>query len=132
MTCRSCGKETTDDARFCPQCATGLTSPSQGATPVERSPRSPHRFVGRQREMAELRQALEDTLSGQGRVFLLAGNPGIGKTRTAQELARNAAESGMLPTWGRCYDGEGAPPIGPGYSCCGPFSSRPVRIGWLS
>jgi predicted ATPase len=63
--------------------------------------------------MAELRQALEDTLSGQGRVFLLAGNPGIGKTRTAQELARNAAESGMLPTWGRCYDGEGAPPYWP-------------------
>jgi DNA-binding CsgD family transcriptional regulator/Tfp pilus assembly protein PilF len=63
--------------------------------------------------MGELRQALEDALSGQGRLFLLAGDPGIGKTRTAQELARSAAESGMLPTWGRCYDGEGAPPYWP-------------------
>ena len=44
-------------------------------------------FVGREREMADLRVTLEEALSGQGRMVMLVGEPGIGKTRTAQELA---------------------------------------------
>ena len=40
-------------------------------------------FVGRQREMGELKGCLEDALSGQGRLVTLVGEPGIGKTRTA-------------------------------------------------
>ncbi len=44
-------------------------------------------FVGRQREMAELRTALDDAIAGQGRIVMLAGEPGIGKTRTARELS---------------------------------------------
>ena len=44
-------------------------------------------FVGRQQEMAALEAALHDALFGQGRLVMLAGEPGIGKTRTAQELA---------------------------------------------
>ena len=38
-------------------------------------------FVGRQRELAELTAALDDALSGQGRLVMLVGEPGIGKTR---------------------------------------------------
>ncbi len=45
-------------------------------------------FVGRQREMEELKKALEDAMSGRGRLVMLASEPGIGKTRTAQELAK--------------------------------------------
>ena len=37
-------------------------------------------FVGRQRELAELTAALDDALSGQGRLVMLVGEPGIGKT----------------------------------------------------
>ena len=44
-------------------------------------------FVGRQREMGELKEALEDVLAGRGRLVMLVGEPGIGKTHTAQELA---------------------------------------------
>ena len=51
-------------------------------------------FVGRQREMGELKACLEDALSGRGRLVTLAGEPGIGKTRTAQELALALTESG--------------------------------------
>ncbi len=40
-------------------------------------------FVGRQREMGDLKAALEDALSGRGRLVMLVGEPGIGKTRTA-------------------------------------------------
>ena len=39
-------------------------------------------FVGRQREMGELKAALEDALSGRGRLVTVVGEPGIGKTRT--------------------------------------------------
>ncbi len=44
-------------------------------------------FVGRQREMAQLTAALDDAITGQGRIVMLAGEPGIGKTRTARELS---------------------------------------------
>ena len=64
------------------------------------SGRSPDIFVGRQREMAELTAALEDALSGRGRLVMLAGEPGIGKTRTAQELAVLAEQRGAQVLWG--------------------------------
>ena len=72
-----------------------------------------HVFVGRQREMAELRAALDDALGGRGRLVMLAGEPGIGKTRTAQELAVPAEQRGTQVFWGWCYEGEGAPPYWP-------------------
>jgi hypothetical protein len=40
-------------------------------------------FVGRQREMAELKGALDEALSGQGQLLMPAGELGTGKTRTA-------------------------------------------------
>ena len=70
-------------------------------------------FVGRQREMGELKAALEDTLSGRGRMVMLVGEPGIGKSRTAQELATYAGLRHAQVLWGRCYEGEGAPPYWP-------------------
>ena len=51
-------------------------------------------FVGRQRELGELRAALEESLAGRGRLAMLVGEPGIGKTRTAQELAFYAQDRG--------------------------------------
>jgi DNA-binding CsgD family transcriptional regulator/tetratricopeptide (TPR) repeat protein len=70
-------------------------------------------FVGRQREMGELKAALEDALSGQGRLVMLVGEPGIGKTRTTQEVMKFAALAGAQALWGNCYEGEGAPPYWP-------------------
>jgi len=70
-------------------------------------------FVGRQREMGELKAALEDVLSGRGRLVMLVGEPGIGKTRTAQELATYAGLRGAQVLWGRCYDSAGVPPYWP-------------------
>jgi len=58
-------------------------------------------FVGRQQEMAQLKAALDEALSGQGRLVMLTGDPGIGKTRTAQELASHAEEKGAVVLWGR-------------------------------
>ena len=44
--------------------------------------------------MADLTAALDDCLSGHGRMAMLVGEPGIGKTRTAQELASYAESRG--------------------------------------
>ena len=65
-------------------------------------------FVGRQREMAGLRTVLDDAISGQGRLVMLTGEPGIGKTRVAQELAGAAESQSIRVFWGRCYEGLGA------------------------
>ena len=70
-------------------------------------------FVGRQQEMGDLKAALEDALSGRGRLVTLVGEPGIGKTRTAQELATYAGLRGANVLWGRCYEGQGAPSYWP-------------------
>jgi len=70
-------------------------------------------FVGRQREMAELTAALDDAMSGHGRLVMLVGEPGIGKTRTAQELAVLAENRGAQVLWGRSYEDEGMPPYWP-------------------
>src|SRR5918999_38549 len=70
-------------------------------------------FVGRQQEMGKLKGVLEDALSGQGQVLMLVGEPGIGKTRTAQELAAYAETRGAQVLWGWCYEEEGAPPFWP-------------------
>ena len=70
-------------------------------------------FVGRQEEMDRLRTAVEDARSGQGRMVMLAGEPGIGKTRTAEELATYAETSGVRVIWGRTQEALGAPPYWP-------------------
>ena len=70
-------------------------------------------FVGRQQEMGELKACLEDALSGRGRMVTLVGEPGIGKTRTAQELATYAGLRGAQVLWGRCYEEQGVPPYWP-------------------
>src|SRR5437899_11859875 len=76
-------------------------------------PRAEVVFVGRQDELLELRAGLEDAVTGRGRFFLVVGEAGIGKTRLVEELAREAAERGHAVLWGRCWEGEGAPPYWP-------------------
>ncbi len=63
--------------------------------------------------MARLKAALEEALSGRGRLAMLAGEPGIGKTRTAQELGAHAETLGAQVLWGRCFEEEGTPPYWP-------------------
>jgi hypothetical protein len=70
-------------------------------------------FVGRAREAAILRDAVEDAVAGRGRLVLLAGEPGIGKTRLAEEIAGHAATNGARVLWGRCWEGGGAPAFWP-------------------
>src|SRR3954451_22450888 len=70
-------------------------------------------FVGREGEIDRLRTALEDAFEGHGRLMMLVGEPGIGKTRTAQELGVYARMRGARVLVGRSYEGEGAPAYWP-------------------
>ena len=51
-------------------------------------------FVGRERELGQLLGGLDDAFAGRGRLVLLVGEPGIGKSRLAEELARHARARG--------------------------------------
>jgi tetratricopeptide (TPR) repeat protein len=69
-------------------------------------------LLGRDAELGALEGALGDARAGHGRLFLLVGEPGIGKTRLADELcARAPADVRVL--WGRCWEAEGAPAYWP-------------------
>ena len=72
-------------------------------------------LVGRNREMADLTNALDASIAGSGRLVLLAGEPGIGKTRIAQELAREAEAKEAHVYFGAAATKRRAlRPIGPG------------------
>src|SRR6266700_4619644 len=70
-------------------------------------------FVGRARDLAELRAALDEAVAGNGSLVLVAGEPGIGKTRLAEQVAAEAASRGVVAVWGRAWEGGGAPPFWP-------------------
>ncbi|UOZ07035.1 AAA family ATPase [Amycolatopsis sp. WQ 127309] len=67
-------------------------------------------FVGRVKESELLAGQLRDALSGNGRLVLITGEPGIGKTRLAREVVSRAEVSDTPFAWGRASDDEGSPP----------------------
>jgi hypothetical protein len=73
----------------------------------------PGSLVGRDRELAELRQGLENALAGRGRLFMVAGDPGVGKTALADAIGAEAVAAGATVVWGRAWDGGGAPSYWP-------------------
>ena len=50
---------------------------------------------------------------GRGSVWFLTGEPGIGKSRLAEEVGRLARERGIRTFWGRCWEAGGAPAYWP-------------------
>jgi DNA-binding CsgD family transcriptional regulator len=70
-------------------------------------------FVGREAELEVLLDGLRDAGSGRGCLVLLGGEPGIGKTRLANELAARAEAADAQVLWGRCWEAGGAPPYWP-------------------
>src|SRR5262245_52032711 len=70
-------------------------------------------FVGRSREMTQLRERPEAALEGRGRLLLVSGEPGSGKTRLTEELTTYARMRGAGVLVGKCFDGKGAPAFWP-------------------
>ena len=114
MLCSSCGQENRQGATFCDSCGARLGEPQADVQgPLGIGTGLSADFVGRQREMGELVAALDDAMAGRGRLVMLVGEPGIGKTRTAEELAAYAQQRGSLVLWGRCHEQQGMPPFWP-------------------
>ena len=70
-------------------------------------------IVGREHEIERLTAAIEDATQGRGSVWYLTGEPGIGKSRLAEEVGRLARERGIRTFWGRCWEAGGAPAYWP-------------------
>jgi DNA-binding CsgD family transcriptional regulator/tetratricopeptide (TPR) repeat protein len=70
-------------------------------------------LVGRDRELTTLAGLLEEARRGHSGVVLVAGEPGIGKTRLLLELARRARAGEWHVLLGRAYESEGMPPYLP-------------------
>ncbi len=73
----------------------------------------PAAIVGRQRELTQAMNRYEAARHGQAHVLLLAGDPGIGKTRLLDEIARRAAQDGATILRGGASEAEGMPPYLP-------------------
>lgn len=78
-------------------------------------------FVGRQRELTMLDECLAAAARGEGGVALVAGEPGIGKTRLLAELAERARADGWTVLTGRASDTEGMPPYLPFIEALRPY-----------
>src|SRR5262245_27882244 len=70
-------------------------------------------FVGRAHELARIDRALAAALESRGRLVLVGGEAGIGKTRLAEELATRARGRGAAVLWGHCWEDGGAPTFWP-------------------
>ena len=82
-----------------------------GANPLDRLAGGV--FVGRERELQRLREAMDEAFDGHGSVVMLVGDPGIGKTTILQELETYARMRGADTYWGRTYESSGMPAYWP-------------------
>jgi predicted ATPase len=69
--------------------------------------------LGRDEQLRQLRAGLDAAFNGQGALFTIGGEAGIGKSRLADELARDARRRGARVVWGRCWEAGGAPACWP-------------------
>jgi tetratricopeptide (TPR) repeat protein len=96
-------------------------APAQSTAPASTGPdaipawssRSHTPFVGRQSEFEHLWSLAQRASQGAGALALLAGGPGVGKTRLARELAARASQLGFASFSGRCYERDEPHPLIP-------------------
>ena len=70
-------------------------------------------LVGRRSETAELSDLLDRALAGTGGLVMVAGEPGVGKTRLTEEISAGALRRRAMVFAGRCHEAEGTPPFTP-------------------
>ncbi len=72
---------------------------------------------GRESERSQLRAAFDAACAGHGRIVVLSGEAGIGKSTLLDDLAGYAAEQGVLPVMGRAWEFADAPAYFPVWPC---------------
>jgi hypothetical protein len=68
-------------------------------------------LVGRDHVLRGVDTALERAFAGEGRLVLLSGEAGIGKTSVARAVAARAEASGAVVRWGACWEGQDSVPF---------------------
>jgi predicted ATPase/DNA-binding winged helix-turn-helix (wHTH) protein len=92
------------------------SAPCAAAPPCAESDRSGPvelPFFGREDVLTRLRHALAEARAGRGRVCVLTGEPGIGKTRAVEMLERELVDSPVGVAWGYCSEAGETPPLRP-------------------
>ena len=89
---------------------------------TEETPKPERVLVGRQRELHTLWSQFEKTTAGRLHVTLVAGEPGIGKTRLLYEVAGRAEQVGGLVLRGGASEAEGMPPYLPFLEALGSYT----------
>ncbi|MDM7999229.1 MAG: adenylate/guanylate cyclase domain-containing protein [Dehalococcoidia bacterium] len=80
-----------------------LLEPTEVASRIEAAAlRGLTRFVGREKEMATLREAFDKAKSGSGQVVCIVGEAGVGKSRLLLELRRSIPQDEYTYLEGRC------------------------------
>ncbi len=70
-------------------------------------------LLGRESQLTVVTARLADLDASRGATLLLSGEPGIGKTRLAEEVVALARERGCRGAWATAWQGQGAPPLWP-------------------
>ena len=91
-------------------------------------------LVGREREQEQLSALLGAAVAGSGRLALVSGEAGIGKTTLVRDLVGRARERGALVLSGACYDLTTTPPYGPWSEAIRdyrPSGAQPLPPNWF-
>lgn len=83
-------------------------------------------LAGRDADLAALNEALEAAMAGRGRLAVISGEPGIGKTALATALAERASGLGAEVVWGRSWELGEAPPYLPLWPCLRSLGIDPI------
>lgn len=70
-------------------------------------------FIGRETEWKQLNVAWEAARQGSAHLVLVTGEPGVGKSRLAQELGRSVRAAGHIVASARAFQAAGRLPWGP-------------------
>ena len=62
------------------------------------------RLIGREAELSTILAGVEAAMEGTGRLLVVAGEPGVGKTRLSQEATLACRDRGFVVATGRCYE----------------------------
>lgn len=65
------------------------------------------KFVGRKTELATLKTALNNAMTGRGSAWLIGGESGVGKSRLLEELRTEALVAGVMVLFGQSQSGGG-------------------------
>ena len=80
---------------------------------LARGPRLDSALIGREEPWRVLMETWRSTQRGRGKVVLMEGEAGVGKTRLAEEFLRWAGAEGATVLRGRGYDPRDGTPFGP-------------------